>query len=256
MNVAIQVNDLTLCYRQHPAIHHLSGVFLAGQATAIIGPNGAGKSTLLKGLAGLMAADHGTIDIAPSATLAYLPQLSQVDRDFPINVFEFAAAGLWAKMGNTRTMNMAGHDCVMAALRTVGLADFVQRNLDTLSGGQMQRVLFARLIVQDANIILLDEPFTAIDARTTADLTLLMRKWLIEQRTVIAVLHDMSQVQSYFSHSVLLAREKVAWGKTAEVLTEANWQKADALAEGWLENAPLCDVSEAAIVYATKGEEV
>jgi zinc/manganese transport system ATP-binding protein len=247
MNAAIQIEDLTLCYRKHPAVHHVTGIFPAGQATAIIGPNGAGKSTLLKGLAGLMTPDHGNIQIAPSATLAYLPQLSQVDRNFPMSVFEFAASGLWAKIGNTQKLDTVGKNTVMAALKTVGLVDFVDRNLDTLSGGQMQRVLFARLIVQDARVILLDEPFTAIDARTTADLILLMRQWLIEKRTVIAVLHDMHQVQAYFSYCVLLARELVAWGKTEEVLTGINWQKADALAEGWLNDAPVCQVEGAQI---------
>jgi zinc/manganese transport system ATP-binding protein len=246
MTAAIEIADLTLCYRKHPAVHHLTGIFPAGQATAIIGPNGAGKSTLLKGLAGVMRPDHGHIQTDALATIAYLPQLSQVDRNFPISVFDFTAAGLWAKIGNTQKIDTQGRHTVMSALATVGLTDFVARNLDTLSGGQMQRVLFARLIVQNATIILLDEPFTAIDARTTADLILLMQQWVAEKRTVITVLHDMRQVKSYFSQCVLLARELVAWGKTDEVLTEANWQKADALAEGWLNDAPVCQLGDTA----------
>lgn len=242
MKAAITLCDVTLCYRKHPAVHHLSGAFLAGQATAIIGPNGAGKSTLMKGLAGLMAPDHGVIEFAQHTKLAYLPQRSQVDTDFPINVFEFVTLGLWPKTKNSRMVDAASNEIVMQALKTVGLTDFVTRNLDTLSGGQMQRALFARLIVQDASVILLDEPFTAIDARTTKDLLLLMEGWLFEGRTVIAVLHDMNQVQAHFSQSVLLARELVAWGATNEVNSAQHWQKADALAEGWLSHAPICEV--------------
>lgn len=242
---AISVHDLTLCYKKHPAVHHLSGDFLKGQATAIVGPNGAGKSTLMKGLAGLMKADHGRIAFAPTTTVAYLPQRSSVDSDFPISVFDFVALGLWANIKNGRAMSGNDQEVVMHALKTVGLTDFVARNLETLSGGQLQRALFARLIVQDASVILLDEPFTAIDARTTIDLLALMCDWLREGRTVIAVLHDMRQVTTYFSQSVLLARELVAWGGTAEVNSLENWQKADMLAEGWINNAPICERAEA-----------
>lgn len=240
MSAVIRLQDVTLCYRKHPAVHHVSGEFLRATATAIVGPNGAGKSTLLKGLAGLMQPDHGRIEIAAGVALAYLPQLSQVDRDFPMTVFEFVASGLWASIGNHKTICADGRQAIMAALTTVGLSDFTHRNLDTLSGGQMQRVLFARLIVQDANVILLDEPFTAIDTRTTGDLVALMCQWQAEGRTVIAVLHDMEQVAAYFSHAVLLARELVAWGETGAVLNETNWQRANMLAEGWLQDAPVC----------------
>lgn len=242
MKSAITLSDVTLCYRKHPAVHHLSGTFLAGQATAIIGPNGAGKSTLMKGLAGLMAPDHGQIEFAPETKLAYLPQRSQVDTDFPISVFEFVTLGLWPKMRNGRLIDELGHETVMQALKTVGLTDFVTRNLDTLSGGQLQRALFARLIVQDANLILLDEPFTAMDTRTTKDLLQLMQGWLSEGRTVVAVLHNMDQVHKYFSQSVLLARELVAWGPTEKINHPQYWQKADSLAEGWLSHAPVCEV--------------
>jgi zinc/manganese transport system ATP-binding protein len=240
MKSAITLHGLTLCYRQHPAVHHMSGEFLRGKATAIVGPNGAGKSTLLKGIAGLMEKDHGRIDFMPDINMAYLPQLTQLDCDFPMTVFELVLSGFWIKIRNQKGIGYAEKHKALQALEAVGLADFIDRNLDTLSGGQRQRALFARLIVQDANVILLDEPFTAMDERTTRDLTRLMMHWVAEGRTIIAVLHDLAQVQVHFTQCVLLARELVAWGDTASVLTEANWHKANHLAEGWMADAPVC----------------
>jgi zinc/manganese transport system ATP-binding protein len=112
-----------------------------------------------------------------------------------------------------------------------------------LSAGQAQRVLFARVLMQDAGLILLDEPFNAIDARTTADLLALLHRWKQEARTVIAVLHDIEQVREHFEQVLLLARERVAWGPTAEVLKAEHLFKARQMAEAWDESAPACKVS-------------
>jgi len=114
----------------------------------------------------------------------------------------------------------------------------------SLSSGQFQRVLFARLLMQDAELILLDEPFNAMDSRTTAALLDLIHQWQAEGRTVVAVLHDDAQVRAHFNHTVLLARELVAWGPTAQVLTEPNLQRARALAEAWDDEAEICHSDE------------
>jgi zinc/manganese transport system ATP-binding protein len=125
-------------------------------------------------------------------------------------------------------------------LEAVGLSGFGGRTIAELSAGQMQRVLFARMMLQDAAIILLDEPFNAIDARTTQDLLILVRRWQGEQRTVIAVLHDLDQVHRDFPETLLMARELIGWGPTGDVLTPANLSKARACSEAWDDRAARC----------------
>jgi zinc/manganese transport system ATP-binding protein len=125
-------------------------------------------------------------------------------------------------------------------LQAVGLGGFESRWLSELSAGQVQRTLFARVLLQDADLILLDEPFNAIDARTTADLLLLLQRWRQEARTVIAVLHDIEQVREHFDETLLLAREPIAWGPTAEVLRAEHLFKARQMAEAWDDRAPPC----------------
>ena len=246
---AVSLHNLTVSYRQRPALHHISGNFAAGSLTAVIGPNGSGKSTLLKAIVGLLPLGAGPIGSAVQLHtarqhMAYLPQHSELDRGFPMDVRDCVLLGLWgrsAALGGTTDLMLAQVD---AALQTVGMQGFARRPLGALSSGQLQRVLFARLLVQDAQLILLDEPFAAIDANTTRGLLTLVRQWHHQGRTVIAVLHDDAQVQAHFPQTLLLARELVAWGATAEVLTDANLQRARAMADAWDEstdrNAPWC----------------
>jgi zinc/manganese transport system ATP-binding protein len=127
------------------------------------------------------------------------------------------------------------------ALSTVGLEGFERRRIGTLSAGQFQRVLFARLLLQDAKIILLDEPFTGIDTRTSQDLLRLIHRWHEDHRTVIAVLHDFEQIKAHFPRTLLLAREVIAWDRTDIAMSGENLLRARAMAEHWDENAPICD---------------
>lgn len=243
---ALRVQDLTVAYRGHPAVHHVSGAFPAGQLCAVVGPNGAGKSSLLSVLAGARRGYEGRIERDPALRLAYLPQASELDRQFPVGVEEFVAMGLWSRIGSFGRVDAAGRAQVRQALQAVGLAGFEHRLIGELSAGQTQRVLFARVMVQDAGLILLDEPFNAIDARTTADLLALLQRWKAESRTVIAVLHDMEQVRQHFDHTLLLAREAIAWGPTAEVLRAEHLFAARRMAEAWDDAARRCDLGEAA----------
>jgi zinc/manganese transport system ATP-binding protein len=237
---AVELRNLTVSYRQHPALHHLSGSFASGSLTAVIGPNGAGKSTLLKTIAGLLPS-QGALQIhTPGQRLAYLPQLSELDRSFPMCVRDCVLLGGWGQTGAFGGVTPDMLARTIAALRAVGLQGFENRPVGTLSSGQMQRLLFARLLVQDAQLILLDEPFNAVDSKTTAALLELVLQWQREGRTVVAVLHDDAQVRSHFPQTLLLARECIAWGPTAEVLTEGNWQRARAMAEAWDETAAMC----------------
>ncbi|HCX82841.1 MAG: ABC transporter [Curvibacter sp. RIFCSPHIGHO2_12_FULL_63_18] len=240
---AITLHNLTVSYRRHPALHHVSGHFARGALTAIIGPNGAGKSTLLKSLARLVpVAPHARITHALGERLAYLPQHSELDRSFPLGVRDCVLMGLWAQTSAWGSATAPMLARVDAALEAVGLQGFEHRTVGTLSSGQLQRALFARLLVQDAQTILLDEPFNAVDSQTTAALLALVRQWHRQGRTVIAVLHDDAQVREYFPHTLLLARECIAWGPTAEVLTDPNLQRARAMAEAWDETAAICDI--------------
>ncbi|MCK6431691.1 MAG: metal ABC transporter ATP-binding protein [Aquabacterium sp.] len=239
----MRLHDLTVAYRGHPAVHHLSGAFGAGQLTAVVGPNGAGKSTLLGALGGTIRDYEGRIERNPALHVAYLPQASALDRHFPVRVHEVVAMGLWSRIGSFGGLWPEHRGRVDDALAAVGLDGFGQRWLGELSAGQAQRVLFARVLVQDAGLILLDEPFNAIDARTTADLLGLLQRWKYEARTVIAVLHDLEQVREHFEQVLLLARERVAWGPTAEVLKAEHLFKARRMAEAWDEAAPRCEGS-------------
>lgn len=238
----VSFDDLTLGYDRHPAIHHLRGAVRRGDLLAVVGPNGAGKSTLLKGITGELKPQGGTITLigVVRSHIAYLPQQNEIDRGFPIAAFDFVAMGLWREVGALRRFASRQRQAVAAALATVGLSGFEHRLIGSLSGGQMQRLLFARLLLQDSPLILLDEPFTALDRNTVADLLSLVQRWHAEQRTILAVLHDLEQVRRHFPSALLLAREPVAWGATADVLTADNLGRAHRLCEAWDENAALC----------------
>ncbi len=239
---AFALHDVTLGYDGHPAVHHLEGNFAAGSMTAIIGPNGSGKSTLLKGLAGFLQPLDGHIHRGSltARDIAYLPQASTLDQSFPATVADLIGLGLWRQRGLFSSFNKTDGNNIRKALETVGLAGFEHRPIDTLSGGQMQRALFARVMLQESSVILLDEPFTAIDSRTVTDLLALVHRWHAEHRTVVAVLHDDDMVRTNFPDTVLLARESVAWGPTAHVLVPENLQKARRMHEAWDEHAPWC----------------
>jgi zinc/manganese transport system ATP-binding protein len=172
--------------------------------------------------------------------IAYLPQVIEIDRSFPINVYDLVAMGLWRRRGLFGGIGRADRARVDAAIAAVGLSGFEARAIGTLSGGQMQRALFARLLLQDARVILLDEPFNAIDARTAADLFALVERWHGEGRTVVAALHDLDLVRKGFPQTLLLAREPVAWGTTADVLTSENLLKARRMCEAFDEGAAAC----------------
>ena len=242
---AIGLHDLTLGYDGHPAVHHVSCGIAPGTLMAVVGPNGAGKSTLVKALAGLIQPIGGHIDGLQGRRVAYLPQQASLERGFPIRVGEFAAMGLWHETGAFGGFSDAQRERVRDALAAVGLHGYARQPIDTLSGGQLQRALFARLMLQDADILLLDEPFSAIDQRTTADLISLLHGWHRQGKTVLAVLHDLAQVRAAFPRTLMLARELVAWGDTDEVLTPENLRRLHVMPEAFDEHAPVCEVPAA-----------
>jgi zinc/manganese transport system ATP-binding protein len=244
MAAQIKFRDVTLGYDRHPAVHHLNGEVAQGALLAVVGPNGAGKSTLFRGLAGILKPLSGSIDLGglDIRDIAYLPQSVDIDRTFPISVFDLVGTGLWRATGFFGGMGKQAREKITQALAAVGLNGFENRSIGTLSGGQMQRMLFARALLQDARLIVLDEPFNAIDAKTSADLLALVRRWHGEGRTVLAALHDMDLVRSHFPETLLLARGPVAWGATAQVLTVENLTEARRMCEAFDETAAACAV--------------
>jgi zinc/manganese transport system ATP-binding protein len=209
---------------------------------AVVGPNGAGKSTLFKGIVGVIKPLAGGIELGGlrAQDVAYLPQAAEIDRSFPINVYDMVSMGLWRRTGVFGGVGRKARDAVEQAIAAVGLTGFEDRAISTLSGGQMQRMLFARLLLQDARVIVLDEPFNAVDAKTSADLFDLVRRWHGEQRTVLTAMHDIDFVKANFPETLLLAREPVAWGRTATVLTPENLLTARRMCEAFDERAALC----------------
>ena len=252
MSAQLQFRDVTLGYDRHPAVHHLSGEVATGALLAVVGPNGAGKSTLFRGVVGILKPLAGSILTGGIAArdIAYLPQSADIDRSFPISVFDFVGTGLWRQTGFFGGVGKEARASVAQALAAVGLSGFENRGIGTLSGGQMQRMLFARVLLQDARLIVLDEPFNAIDTKTSADLMALVEQWHEEKRTVLAALHDMDLVRAHFPETLLLARGKVAWGATAEVLTSENLAEARRMCEAFDDSAAACvvdtDASKAA----------
>jgi zinc/manganese transport system ATP-binding protein len=244
MAAQVEFRDVTLGYDRHPAVHHLNGEVASGALVAVIGPNGAGKSTLFRGLAGILKPLAGSIYLGglDIRDIAYLPQSVDIDRSFPISVFDFVGTGLWRFTGFFGGMGKSERDKIARALAAVGLNGFENRSIGTLSGGQMQRMLFARVLLQDARLIVLDEPFNAIDAKTSADLLMLVRRWHGEGRTVLAALHDMDLVRNHFPETLLLARGPVAWGATAQVLTAENLLEARRMCEAFDDDAAACAV--------------
>ncbi len=233
----IVLADVTVAYDRQPAVHHLSGAFKPASLTAVVGPNGAGKSTLLKAIVGLLRPAEGRVERHPPGAIAYLPQQAEIERSFPISVIDTVLLGHWRRIGWGGGVDAAMRQSALAAIEAVGLHGLERHAVGSLSVGQFQRMLFARMMVQDAPLILLDEPFAAIDTATTSDLLTLVARWHREGRTVIAVLHDLVQVREHFPETLLLAREGIAWGPTHAVLTDANLQRVRGLLDPWTTEA-------------------
>ena len=214
----VLLRDVTVRYGRRVALEAVSGEFASGSLTAVVGANGAGKSTLLAAIAGVVRPAAGVVSRA-ARRLAYLPQLAALDRDYPLSVAELITLGGWREFGAFRSPGIALRARAAAAAETVGLAARLARPIGELSAGELQRALFARLMLQDAAVILLDEPFAAVDAQSMSMLLDQMMRWHREGRTVIAVLHDLDLVRSRFPSTLVLARRCLAWGRTEAALS-------------------------------------
>ncbi len=227
---------MSVSYGQQPILNRVSGCFKPGTFTAIVGPNGGGKSTLLKTIMGMIPILEGQLIPGVSEArkhCAYLPQVSNIDRQFPLTVSDVVSLGLCPERGLFRSLGAKSSEQVQEALNSVGMYDYRETLLSQLSGGQVQRVLFARLSLQKASVILLDEPFSAIDRHTTEDLLALAKSWHEAGKTVIAVLHNYDLVKQFFPQTMMIARGVVAWDDTNKALTEENLNRARELSNAW-----------------------
>lgn len=241
----LQFHNLTLGYDRHPAVHHLNAEINEGDFIALVGPNGAGKSTLMKSILGYIEPMEGNIvfnNIAPSE-ISYLPQASAVDRSFPLTVQQFVASGLWHETGLFSRISNPHRARISEALTEVGLSGFEKRTLDALSGGQFQRLLFARKLVQNARLLLLDEPFSAVDEQTIDDLMALLHRLHKQGATIVAVVHNVSLVKTHFPKTMLLSRELIGIGDTSSVLTDENILRATQVGFADPGRAEVCEVS-------------
>ena len=234
--MSIQIENLSLSYDQCPAVHHLNATIENGEWLAIVGPNGAGKSTLLNAIAGLTWAKEGSILGIKPDTVSLLPQQTQLDKHFPMTLFELVSTGLWRKLGYAGSMGHSEHQQCEEAIQAVGLQGLEHRMINSLSGGQLQRSLFARILVEDQPVILLDEPFNAIDSKTLSDMTNLIKEWHQEKRTIIMVSHDLEYVKQHCPKTLVLARKCIGHGSTREVLTEKNMNQARSLSDTFDQN--------------------
>jgi manganese/zinc/iron transport system ATP- binding protein len=229
---ALETRRLTVSYGARPVLWDVDARFPAGALSAIVGPNGDGKSTLLKAALGLIPSDAGQtlIDGRPVGAardrVAYVPQRDAVDWDFPITVREVVEMGRYAATGWFRRVPRRDAALVDACLERVGMAAYRGRQIGQLSGGQRQRVFIARALAQDAPLMLLDEPFAGVDARTEASVLALLGQLRDEGRSIVVVHHDLGTVRSAFDWALLLNVRAIAEGPVADVLTAETLRRA------------------------------
>ena len=228
----LAIRGLTVSYGQKPAVFSVDMTVQAGAMTAIIGPNGAGKSTMLKAALGIVSPLSGQVTVygqplaAQRARIAYVPQRASVDWDFPTRVIDVVLMGLSQELGllgRVRARHMA---CAMECLSRVGMRDFSHRQIGQLSGGQQQRVFLARALAQDADLNLLDEPLSGVDAATERAIIAVLKSLKKAGKTVVVVHHDLATVTDYFDHVFLINTRKVAEGPVVEAFTAETLQSA------------------------------
>ena len=229
----LDIDHVHLRRDNKPIIEDLSITLKEGELVALVGPNGSGKSTLLEAIMNTHPLSSGTLRICAGKHCAYLPQLCGMRRDFPLTVKDVVGSGLWGKLSMGSSLSAHHKEIISNALHLVELENYAQTPIQALSGGQFQRVLFARLMVQQGDLLLLDEPFTGIDMPTTLKLLELIQKWHQDGRTLVVVMHNLSLVQDFFPKTLLLARSFSIWGETSKVLTPENLSKAYTKAHEW-----------------------
>lgn len=225
---AVEVEDMTVAYRDKPVLWDVDLVVPPGILMAVIGPNGAGKTTLIKATLGLIQPAAGRVLIygrpypEQRHLVAYVPQRGSVDWDFPTTVLDVVTMGRYGRVGWVRRPGKEDREIAMAALEKVGMEDLGDRQINQLSGGQKQRTFLARALVQDAHVYFMDEPLQGVDATTERTIIEILQNLRKQDKSVLVVHHDLQTVQEYFDWVTLLNVRRVAGGPVDEVFTEEN----------------------------------
>ncbi|HDU1102950.1 TPA: metal ABC transporter ATP-binding protein [Listeria monocytogenes] len=226
----MEIQGLTIAYKQKVAIDNVTLQIASGKLTGIVGPNGAGKSTLLKGMMGLIPREQGQVTLADKPLtywrkkIAYVPQRSEVDLTFPITVFDMVLLGTYPALGLIKRPGKKEKQLALDALEQVEMTGFMKRQIGELSGGQLQRVFIARALAQHAEIFFLDEPFAGIDMTSEALIMRLLKKLRDNGKTIVVVHHDFHKVAAYFDDIILLNKKLVAHGPVEQTFAEEKIQ--------------------------------
>ena len=223
----IETDHLSVSYGAQVALQDASARFVPGQFSAVIGPNGAGKSTLLKTILGLVTASSGRVSVSADLgdlrkSSAYVPQQQTLDWAFPVTVWDVAMMGRTARLGWLRWPGRADREIVLDSLAQTEVAELKDRPIQALSGGQRQRVLLARMLARRAEVLLLDEPLTGVDAATQEKIMRLLQGEARAGRTVVMVTHDLEAAARWCDQLLLVNRTVVAQGTPGQVYTPAN----------------------------------
>lgn len=228
----LSVKGLNVYYKHLQALENIDFEADAEKMTAIIGPNGAGKSTLIKAVLGLIpyqaqsVSFFGTTFKASAKRIAYIPQRTSVDWNFPVNVLDVVCMGLYRDIGWFKPIRKKHKDTALACLEKVKLADYAEQQIGQLSGGQQQRVFLARALVQDADLYIMDEPLAGVDAKSEEMILGTLQELKKKKKTILCVHHDLLTVEKYFDKALLLNKKKIAAGAVKNVLTESHLTKA------------------------------
>ena len=218
-NSVISVSDLTVYYDGNLALDKVSVDIQAGERVAVIGPNGAGKSTLMKAIMGLLQARTGTVSVTDPQRLGYVPQHEAVNWDFPVAVRDVVMMGQTRRIGWFRRPGQGHWQNVDAALARVGMVEFSGRQVGELSGGQRRRVFIARTLAQSADVLILDEPFSGVDASAQAEIMAVLDRLHADGLTIVLCTHDLGLAFNRFDKVLALNRHRIAYGPPDEVYT-------------------------------------
>jgi manganese/zinc/iron transport system ATP- binding protein len=230
---AINIENMTVAYQAEPVLWNVNVTFNKGKLTAILGPNGAGKSTLLNAILDLVKPVSGNIQFIKNdgnwgtfedvqQHVAYVPQRSSVDWDFPTDVLDVVVMGRYAHLGWLKRPKQNDYDIAKEKLEQVGMLSYQDRQISQLSGGQRQRVFLARALAQEADVYLLDEPLAGVDIKTEKIIIDLLEELAKEGKTVVVVHHDLQTVEEYFDEVIFLNHEIIDYGETASTFTDKN----------------------------------
>jgi manganese/zinc/iron transport system ATP- binding protein len=232
VNPFLRVRDLTVAYRADPAVWDVDLDVPGGSLTAIVGPNGAGKSTLLKAALGLIPKAAGTVEYFGKSLeevrprVAYVPQRSAVDWEFPATVLDVVMMGHIPAMGWWKRPGRKEKEQSLSSLARLGIVDLADRPIGELSGGQQQRVFLARALVQDADLLVMDEPYAAVDSPTEMEITRILREKRDAGGSALVVHHNLESARMIFDRVLLINVRAVAEGPIQETLTPENVQRA------------------------------